>query len=42
MALTLINKYGESGVIQISALFDPIYHVAFRRVFRNGTFQTFI
>ena len=34
----LINKYCKGGVIQTSALFDPIYHVAFCRVFRNGTF----
>ena len=38
IAFTVINKCGKSSVIQISALFDPIYHVAFRRVFWNATF----
>ena len=28
VAFAVINKYGKSGAIQISALFDPIYHVA--------------
>ena len=32
MALRVINKSGKSGVIQISALFDPIYYVASRSV----------
>ena len=31
-AFTVITKYGKSGVIQILAMFDPIYHVACRRV----------
>ena len=37
VAFTVINKYGESGVIQISALFDPIYHVACRGILSNTT-----
>ena len=37
-AFTVINKYRKSGVIQISALFDPIYYVACRRVLWNATF----
>ena len=35
---TVINKYGKSGAIQISALFDPIYHIVCRRVLWNATF----
>ena len=38
IAFTVINKYRKSGVIQISALFDPIYHVDCRRVLWKTTF----
>ena len=35
-ALTVINKYGKGGVVQISTVFGPLYHVAFRKVHLNG------
>ena len=38
IAFTVIKKYDKSGVIPISALFDPIYHVACRKVLWNATF----
>ena len=33
-----MNKYSKSGVIKTSAVFDPIYHVACRKVPWNVTF----
>ena len=42
IALTLINKYAKSAVVQISTVFGPGYHVALRGVLRNETFLTFI
>ena len=38
LAFKVINKYCKIGVIQISALFDLIYHVACQRVLWNTTF----
>ena len=38
MSFKVINKYGKMCVIQISAVFDPIYHVDCRRVSWNATF----
>ena len=38
IALTLINKYAKGAVVQISTVFDIVYHAAFLRVFRNETF----
>ena len=38
IVFTVINESGKSGAIQISALFDPIYYVACRRVLWNATF----
>ena len=38
IAFTMISKSGKSSVIQISALFDPIYHVTCWKVLSNATF----
>ena len=38
IALTVISKSGKSGAIQISALFDTIYHVTCQSVLWNATF----
>ena len=42
ITFTVINKYAKGVVAQISTVFVPGYHIAFRNVFRNGTFKTFI
>ena len=42
IAFTLINKYVKGAVVQISTAFGNFFHAAFRKVFRNGIFQTFI
>ena len=34
----MISSYVKSSDIQISALFDPIYHVACQTVLWNATF----
>ena len=39
IAFALINKYSKGAVVQILTVFVPLYHVAFRRVFRNRTFR---
>ena len=41
-AFTLINKFAEAVVFEISTVSWPLFHSAFRRIFRNGTFETFI
>ena len=33
-----INKYGKSGAVQISTVFEPVYNVTSWRVFWNQTF----
>ena len=33
IAFTVNNKYGKGGVVQITAVFDPLDHVACQRVF---------
>ena len=33
IAFTVINKYAKGGVVQISTVFWPVYHVAFGGVF---------
>ena len=38
IAFKVVNKYGNSGVIYISALFDPIYHYTCQRVSQKATF----
>ena len=38
IASTVISKYRKSFLIEISALFNPIYHVACRRVLWGATF----
>ena len=38
IAFTVINKYAKGAAVEISTVFDLIYHAAFPRVFRNGTF----
>ena len=38
IVFTLINEYVKGAVVQILTVFGLVYHVAFRRVFRNGTF----
>ena len=38
----LIDKYVEGALVEILAVFGPIYYAVFRKVFRNETFKTFI
>ena len=38
----MISKYGNSAVVQIATVFEPVYHVACQRIFWNGTFCTYI
>ena len=38
ITFTVINKYAEGAVAQISTVFGLVYHVAFGRIFRSGTF----
>ena len=38
----MISKYGNSAVVQIATVFEPVYHVACQRIFWNGTFCTHI
>ena len=40
IAFTFINKYAKGALAQISTVFGPVYHVAFRRVFRNDGLET--
>ena len=42
MALPFINKYCTGGVVQISTVLGPAYHVAFRKVIWISTFETLI
>ena len=37
IAFTVINKYGQGGVIQISVVFGRVYHVACQTFVLNGT-----
>ena len=39
---TLIDKYVEGALVEILAVFGPVYYAVFRKVFRNETFKTFI
>ena len=32
IACSLIKKYGTCGVVQPPKVFEPVYHVAFKRV----------
>ena len=38
----MISKYGNSAVVQIATVFEPVYHVARQRIFWNGSFCTYI
>ena len=38
----MISNYGNSVVVQIATLFEPVYHVPRQRVLWNGTFCTYI
>ena len=38
----MISNYGNSVVVQIATLFEPVYHVPRQRVLWNGTFWTYI
>ena len=38
----MISKYGNSAVVQIATVFEPVYHVSCQRIFWNGTFCTYI
>ena len=38
----MVSKYGNSAVVQIATVFEPVYHVACQRIFWNGTFCTYI
>ena len=40
IAFTVINKYGKAAAMQISTMFGHLYHVAFRKIPWNRTFQT--
>ena len=42
IALAVINKSGKSGALQFGTMFGLIYHVPFRRILWNGTFQALI
>ena len=38
----MISKYGNSALVQMATVFEPVYHVACQRIFWNGTFCTYI
>ena len=38
----MISKYGNSAVVQIATVFEPVSHVACQRIFWNETFCTYI
>ena len=38
----MISNYGNSVVVQITTLFEQVYHVTRQRVLWNGTFCTYI
>ena len=38
IVLVVINEYDKGAVMQISAVFGHVYHVAFGRVLLNWTF----
>ena len=38
----MISKYGNSAVVQIATVFEPVYHVACQTIFWNGTFCPYI
>ena len=38
IAFTVITKYGKGAARQISTMFGRVYHVAFQKIPRNGTF----
>ena len=38
----MISKYGNSAVVQIAKVFEPVSHVACQRIFWNETFCTYI
>ena len=42
ITFTMITKYGNGAVIQITTVFERVYHVACQRVLWNGTFWTYI
>ena len=40
IAFTVINKYGKGAAVEISTMFGPVYHVAFRKIPWNRNFST--
>ena len=39
IAFTAINKYGKGAAMTISAMFERVYDVAFRRILETGIFR---
>ena len=37
-SLQVINKDGKAAIVEISTVFQPVYHVACQRVLQNRTF----
>ena len=38
----MIIKYGNSAVVQIATLFEPVYHVASQSFLWNGAYWTYV